>query len=76
MVERKCLIDHGSNAPCLKELGNLGELLTVGYIGLVLGLGWLSYRFVEVPAQRWLNRLLDRRQPGTEPAKETTLAAA
>ena len=53
-----------------------GEVLTIGYIGLVLTLGWLSYRFVEVPAQRWLNRLLDRRRPGSEPAKEATLAAA
>lgn len=54
----------------------LGEVLTIGYIGLVLALGWMSYRFVEVPAQRWLNRLFDRRQAKAEPAKETSLAAA
>ena len=53
-----------------------GEILTICYLGLVLGLGWLSYRFVEVPAQRWLNRLFDRRRPSAEPAKEATLAAA
>lgn len=54
----------------------LGEALTMSYVGLVLALAWFSYRMVEVPAQRWLNRLLDRRTPSVREEKPAALAAA
>ncbi len=38
----------------------LNEGLTILLISIVLVVSWLCYRYVEIPAQRWLNTFFDR----------------
>ena len=33
-----------------------GWLICLGFIGITLGVSYLTYRFVEVPARRWINK--------------------
>jgi peptidoglycan/LPS O-acetylase OafA/YrhL len=38
--------------------------ITIGYLGAVILLSSVTYRFVELPGQRWFGRLAQRRQAG------------
>lgn len=53
----------GQKVPALKSGPGahlLNEGLTLAYIAVVLGFSWCTYRFLEAPAQRWLNARWDK----------------
>jgi peptidoglycan/LPS O-acetylase OafA/YrhL len=54
VLHRHPLFGSGSGAVLLNEG------LTLIFISVVLFISWLCYRYVELPAQRWLNAFFDR----------------
>lgn len=46
--------------PPVPSYGPMPLVLCAVFVGLVIGLSALTYRFVEIPARRWLNRRLGR----------------
>jgi peptidoglycan/LPS O-acetylase OafA/YrhL len=48
---QRCEVLHGGWGALL-----FNEGLTLAYIGIVLGISWICYRGIELPAQAWLNK--------------------